>query len=246
MIFTLQDNTREEERETSRSPSIKTKASKNNHEKKPEPEPTSIPTVQPKMSDPLSLLSGLSSNPMAVSSIIQSDIPTGFMRPNFNPNFPTPPQFLPPNHPFPPGFPLQPRLPIPPPPTTLSAISQAQPGSISDTHRSSHSTNASETDSLDRSLSPSQMDTSTNADLGTTTNTPKISALSSLLEFGTLPSSNLGDIRPTVPAASPYPFPFVTPGPGAPFSPQAAAGMTSYFRPPFNAPLTTAVPSSSS
>ncbi|CAF5143844.1 unnamed protein product, partial [Rotaria socialis] len=80
---------------------------------------------------------------------------TGFMRPNFNPNFPTPPQFLPPNHPFPPGFPLQPRLPIPPL-TTLSVISQTQPGSISDTHRSSHSTNASETDSLDRSSSPSQ------------------------------------------------------------------------------------------
>ncbi|CAF4704772.1 unnamed protein product, partial [Rotaria magnacalcarata] len=80
------------------------------------------------------------------------------------------------------------------------------------THRSSHSTNASETDSLDRSSSPSQMDTSTNADLGTTTNTPKISALSSLLEFGTLPSSNLDDIRPAVPPANPYPFPFVTPG----------------------------------
>ncbi|CAM4989036.1 unnamed protein product, partial [Rotaria socialis] len=61
------------------------------------------------------------------------------------------------HHLFPPGFPLQPRLPIPPP-TTLSVISQTQPGSISDTHRSSHSTNASETDSLDRSSSPSQMD----------------------------------------------------------------------------------------
>jgi hypothetical protein len=158
------------------------------------------------------------------------------MLPNFNPAFPTP-QHIPLNHPFPPGFPLQPRLPIPPPP----GISQPQPTSLSDTSRSNHSTNVSETDSLDRPSSPSHMDTSTNAELGTPSSiTQKPSALSSLLEFGTLPPpSNLGDIRPTGAPPNPFPFPFVTPGPGVPFSPQAAAGMTTYYRPSFSVPPTT-------
>jgi hypothetical protein len=159
------------------------------------------------------------------------------MLPNFNPSFSTP-QHIPLNHPFPPGFPLQPRLPMPPPPT---GISQPQSVSISDPHRSSHPTNVSETNSFDRPLSPSHMDTSTNAESGTSaissTITPKPSALSSLLEFGTLPpSSNLGDIRPPGASTNPFPFPFVTPGPGVPFSPQAAAGMTTYFRPSFGVP----------
>jgi hypothetical protein len=168
---------------------------------------------------------------------MKSDIPSNYMLPNFNPAFPTPQQFLPPNHPFPPGYPLQPRLPIPLPP----GVSQPQPVSLSDTYRSSLSTNVSETDSLDRPSSPSKMDTSSNAESGTslrqvpipsTTNTQKPSALSSLLEFGTLPPSNIGDIGASSTPTNPYPFPFVTPGPGVPFSPQAAAGMTTYFRPP--------------
>jgi hypothetical protein len=252
-FFILKDNIQDEERETSRSPAVKTKSSKNANDKKAESEitssavpppttTTSVPT-QPKISEPLSLLSGLSANPISVSSIVKSDIPASFMPPNFNPAFPTPQQFLPANHPFPPGFPLQPRLPIPPP-----GVSQPQPVSLSDTYRSSLSTNISETDSFDRPSSPSQMDTSTNAELGTSirqvpipsnVTTQKPSALSSLLEFGTLPPSNIGEIRPTGAPANPYPFPFVTPGPGVPFSPQAAAGMTTYFRPPFGIPPTT-------
>jgi hypothetical protein len=158
------------------------------------------------------------------------------MLPNFNPSFSNP-QHIPLNHPFPPGFSLQPRLPIPPPP----GVSQPQSASISDTHRSSHSTNVSETDSLDRPSSPSHMDTSTSTESATpSTITQKPSALSSLLEFGTLPpSSNIGDVRPTGAPTIPFPFPFVTPGPGVPFSPQAAAGMTTYYRPSFGVPSTT-------
>jgi hypothetical protein len=172
---------------------------------------------------------------------MKPDAPSNFMLPNFNPSFSTP-QHIPLNHPFPPGFPLQPRLPIPPPTT---GVSQPQSVSISDTHRSSHPTNISETDSFDRPLSPSHMDTSASAESGTSagqtttssTITPKPSALSSLLEFGTLPpSSNIGDIRPPGASTNPFPFPFVTPGPGVPFSPQTAAGMTTYYRPSFGVP----------
>jgi hypothetical protein len=241
----------EDERETSRSPSIKMKSAKNTNDKKTEAEPT-MPTVQPfsatsvpmqgKMSEPLSLLSSLSANPMSVSSIMKTDLPTNYMPPNFNSAFPTPQQFLPSNHPFPPGFPLQPRLPMPPPP----GVSQPQSASISDSHRSSLSTNISDTDSLDHSSSPSQMDTSTNTESGISTRqavpstiTQKPSALSSLLEFGILPPSNLGDIRPTTAPTNPFPFPFVSPGPGVPFSPQSAAGMTTYYRPQFGVPSVT-------
>ena len=242
----MKNDIQDEERETSRSPAVKTKASK-----KAESEPTSTTTppppplttaaaipnqTQPKVSEPLSLLSGLSSNPMSVPSIMKSDIAPNYMLPNFNPNFPTP-QHVPLNHPFPPGYPLQPRLPIPPPP----GVSQPSSTLISDAHRPSHAGTGSETASLDRSLSPSRMDTSTNAESGTSSTSstvvPKSSALSSLLEFGTLPpSTNLADIRPSGIPANPYPFPFVTPGPGVPFSPQAAAGMTTYFRPSFGGP----------
>jgi hypothetical protein len=85
------------------------------------------------------------------------------------------------------------------------------------------------------------MDTSTSTESATpSTITQKPSALSSLLEFGTLPpSSNIGDVRPTGAPTIPFPFPFVTPGPGVPFSPQAAAGMTTYYRPSFGVPSTT-------
>jgi hypothetical protein len=91
------------------------------------------------------------------------------------------------------------------------------------------------------------MDTPPNVESGTlvhptvtpSTNPQKLSALSSLLEFGTLSPSNVGDIRPTGTPTNPFPFPFVTPGPGVPFSPQAAAGMTTYYRPPFGVPPVT-------
>jgi hypothetical protein len=91
------------------------------------------------------------------------------------------------------------------------------------------------------------MDTSPNVESGIlvhptvppSTNPQKLSALSSLLEFGTLSPSNLGDIRPSGTPTNPFPFPFVTPGPGVPFSPQAAAGMTTYYRPPFGVPPVT-------
>ena len=163
---------------------------------------------------------------------MKSDIAPNFMLPNF----PTT-QHIPLNHPFPSGFPLQPRLPIPPPP----GISQPPSALVPDPHRASHAVNASEITSLDRPLSPSQMDTPTNAESGTPSNlsgvASKPSALSSLLEFGTLPpSTNLADIRPMVTPTNSFPFPFVTPGPGVPFSPQAAAGMTTYYRPTFGGP----------
>ena len=194
------------------------------------------------MSEPLSLLSGLAANPMSISSIMKPDLAASFMPPNFNPAFPNPSQFLPP------GFPLPPRLPMPPPPVPSA--------SATDSNRSTHSGNASDADSLDRSSSPSQMDVSTSVEPGTparpapspkpstttatpTTTTSKPSALSSLLEFGTLPPSNLTDIRSSTGPVNPFPFPFVTPGPGVPFSPQAAAGMATFYRPPFGVPPTT-------
>lgn len=198
------------------------------------------------MSEPLSLLSGLAANPMSISSIMKSDLAASFMPPNFNPAFPTHAQFLPP------GFQLPPRLPMAPLPAPPAAPT-------TDSNRSTHSGNASDADSLDRSSSPSQMDISTNVEPGTparpvpapkpssttattttstTTTTSKPSALSSLLEFGTLPPSNLTDIRSSSGHVNPFPFPFVTPGPGVPFSPQAAAGMATFYRPPFGVPPT--------
>jgi len=215
-------------------------------EKKPEsmsvppPSTATNPSLisQAKMSEPLSLLSGLAANPMSISSIMKPELAASFMPPNFNPAFPTHPQFLPP------GFSLQPRLPMPPPPPSSSSASAP----ASDSNRSTHSANASDTDSLDRSSSPSQMDISTTAEQGTPARpvpspkpptTSKPSALSSLLEFGTLPPSNLGDIRSSGASSNPFPFPFVTPGPGVPFSPQAAAGMATFYRPPFGVPPAT-------
>jgi hypothetical protein len=241
----------DDEQENARSSAVKTKPSTNFNDKKSEPEPSSaavsLPPLatttnpslisQAKMSEPLSLLSGLAANPMSISSIMKPD-----MTPNFMPAFPTPPQFLPP------GFHLQPRLPMPPPPPSSSLLPpQSQSAPAHDPNRSSDS------DSLDRSSSPSQMDVSTNVEPGTparpvtspkgsrqaaphTTSTHKPSALSSLLEFGTLPPSTLGEIRPNAASANPFPFPFVTPGPGVPFSPQAAAGMATFYRPPFGVP----------
>ncbi len=178
------------------------------------------------MSEPLSLLSGLAANPMSISSIMKPDLTPSFMPPNFNPAFPTPAQFLPP------GYPMQPRHSIP---------AQPQSAPAPDSNRSNQSANASDSDSLDRSSSPSQMDVSTNVEPGTparqpppsTRTTQKPSALSSLLEFGTLPPPTLGEMRSTGASANPFPFPFVTPGPGVPFSPQAAAGMATFYRPPF-------------
>jgi hypothetical protein len=235
--------------ENTRSSALKSKPAANFNDKKAEPEPpvvaappplpppppatTTNPSLisQAKMSEPLSLLSGLAANPMSISSIMKPEL-----TPNFMPAFPTP-QFLPP------GYPLQPRLPMPPPPSLQSAP-------VNDANRSSHS----DSDSLDRSSSPSQMDVSTNVEPGTparpatppkgsrqappstTTSTHKPSALSSLLEFGTVPPSTLGDMRPNPAPPNPFPFPFVTPGPGVPFSPQAAAGMATFYRPPFGMP----------
>jgi len=241
----------DDEHENTRSSAVKAKTSTNADDKKtettgPPPPPPSTATnpsllSQAKMSEPLSLLSGLAANPMSISSIMKPDLTPSFMPPNFNPAFPTTPHFLPP------GYSLQPRLPMPPPPPQPSSQSASVPNS----NRSPHS----DSDSLDRSSSPSQMDVSTNVEPGTparqvaspkgsrqatpsTTTTQKPSALSSLLEFGTLPPSTLGDIRPTGASANPFPFPFVTPGPGVPFSPQAAAGMATFYRPPFGVPPT--------
>jgi hypothetical protein len=229
----------ENPKENNHSPSIKPKPSEVINEAAaaappPPPPPSSvIPSLlsQAKISEPLSLLSGLAANPMSISSIMKPDIPTSFMPPNFNPAFPNPSQFLPP------GFALQPRLPIPPPPSSSSTTTtNSHSAPIPD------SANASDSDSNDRSSSPSQMDISTNVEPGTParpiTTTQKPSALSSLLEFGTLPPSSLGDIRSSDPSANPFPFPFVTPGPGVPFSPQAAAGMATFYRPPFGMPPT--------
>lgn len=257
----------DEEQEEPHAPAAKNKPSNNVDDKKAEPEPESKPnnTPQPtlppvpqlplpppatstnpslisqaKMSEPLSLLSGLAANPMSISSLMKPDLTPSFMPPNFNPAFPTPAQFLPP------GFPLQPRLPMPPPPSTATNP-PVQTAPASDLNRTSNSADDSDSESLDRSSSPSQMDVSTNAEQGTparTTASPKTSrptthkpsALSSLLEFGTLPPSNLGELRSNNPAPSPFPFPFVTPGPGVPFSPQTAAGMATFYRPPFGTP----------
>ncbi|CAF4143596.1 unnamed protein product [Rotaria sp. Silwood2] len=265
--FAEENNMHDDEQENARSPVVKTKPSNNGDDKKPEPEPkpTAVPQPLPplppppttttnpslisqaKMSEPLSLLSGLAANPMSISSIMKPDLTPSFMPPNFNPAFPTPPQFLPP------GFPLQSRLPMPPPLPTSLTNTQIQSSSVTDSNRSSNSANTSDSDSLDRSSSPLQMDISTNVEPGTparpitppknlrptTTTTHKPSALSSLLEFGTLPPSNLGDIRSSNSSTTnPFPFPFVTPGPGVPFSPQAAAGMATFYRPPFGVPST--------
>lgn len=155
----------------------------------PPPPPPPQPT---KLAEPLSLLSGLASNPMSISSIMKPDVPMMNSKPA--------------------------TLPRPPP-------------------------EASDNESLDRSSSPSQMDVSTNADQGTSIRpTPpapltKPSALSSLLEFGTIPPSTLGDIRPNgLTAPPPFSFPFGNPAAGVPFSPQAAAGMATFYRPPFGVP----------
>lgn len=135
------------------------------------------------------------------------------MPPNFMlPNFPTT-QHVPLNHPFPPGFPLQPRLPVPPPPGILSSTD-------------AHHKNPSENEQTDPSTTPAHTETTpTNATDSSANLNQKPSALSSLLEFESQGPSN-----------NPYPFPFVTPGPGVPFSPQTAAGMTTFFRPQFNVP----------
>ena len=194
---------------------------------------TSTPTLS-NVAEPLSLLSELTSKPIPVSSIRKSDIPANFT-PNFNPAITTSQQFSPLNHPFPSSFPMQSSLQVP----ASSDISQLKPITAPDTHSSSHSTNISETDSLDRSSSRSPMNTSTNAQSAITSSqtahpsrtTPKLTALSSLLEVGSLPSSNLGDLRPANAPTNPFPFPFITSGSGVPFSPQAAAGMTTYYRP---------------
>lgn len=107
---------------------------------------------------------------MSISSIMKPD-----MTPNFMAAFPTPAQFLPP------GFPLQPRLPMPPQPAQV-------PPPTADAN---HSAEGSDSEGSDRSSSPSQMDISTNVEPGTparaATTTQKPSALSSLLEFGTVP-----------------------------------------------------------
>ncbi|CAF2180300.1 unnamed protein product [Rotaria magnacalcarata] len=268
--FSEEDNIQDDEQETARSPVVKNKTTNNVDDKKAEPEPrptsaTSQPAPPPppppatttnpslisqtKMSEPLSLLSGLAANPMSISSIMKPDLTPSFMPPNFNPAFPNHAQFLPP------GFPLQPRLPMPPPPPPAPSTQNNQSAHLPDSNRSSNSTDASDSDSLDCSSSPSQMDISTNVESGTsarpvtppktsrqatpsttTTTTQKPSALSSLLEFGTLPPSTLGDIRTNNAPTNPFPFPFVTPGPGVPFSPQAAAGMATFYRPPFGVP----------
>ena len=150
------------------------------------------PPPPTKSSEPLSLLSGLASNPMSISSIMKPDVPA-----------PPAANFLLA------GFP---RMPVPP-------------------------AEASDNESHDRSSSPTQMDVSTNAEQGTPARTTKPSALSSLLEFGTVPPSTLGDIRPNgVAPPPPFPFPFGNPGAGVPFSPQAAAGMATFYRPPFGVP----------
>ena len=235
-----QDDVKEE----THPPPVKSKSTANDKDRKAEPEATTS-----LLSEPLSLLSGLASNPMSISSIMKPDAPPSFMPPNFNPAFPTPAQFLPPNHAFPPGFAMPPRLPMPAP-----APSGHPPAPIPDANRSSHSTNGSDNDSPDPASSPSKMDISTNAEPGTParppspskvvrpphppTGTQKPSALSSLLEFGTIPPSNIGDMRPNNVPSHAFPFPFVNPGPGVPFSPQAAAGMATFYRPPFGVPPT--------
>lgn len=123
-------------------------------------------------------------------------------------------------------------MPVPPP----MNITQPQPAILANAQHPSHPTGASEADST----SANKSESSANAEPGTAT-APKIPSLSSLLEFGAVPSSNAGDVRPAGVPANPYPFPFVTPGPGVPFSPQAAAGMTTYYRPPLppSVPLST-------
>ena len=81
------------------------------------------------------------------------------------------------------------------------------------------------------------MDVSSNAEQAAPARTSKPSALSSLLEFGTVPPSTLGDIRPNgVAPPPPFPFPFGNPAAAVPFSPQAAAGMATFYRPPFGVP----------
>ncbi|CAF2995199.1 unnamed protein product [Rotaria socialis] len=273
--FSEEDNIQDDEQENARSTVVKNKPTNNVDDKKaePEPEPRPTPTTsqqappppppppppattanpslisQAKMSEPLSLLSGLAANPMSISSIMKPDLTPSFMPPNFNPAFPNHAQFLPP------GFPLQSRLPMPPPPPPAPSTQNNQPVHLPDSNRSSNSADGSDSDSLDRSPSPSQMDISTNVEPGTParpvtppktsrqakssttmTTIQKPSALSSLLEFGTLPPSTLGDVRPNNAPTNPFPFPFVTPGPGVPFSPQAAAGMATFYRPPFGVP----------
>ncbi|CAF3927589.1 unnamed protein product [Rotaria sordida] len=175
--FAEENNIQADEQENTRSPVVKTKSSNNSDDKKseseskptdappppPPPPPLPPPTTttnpslisQAKMSEPLSLLSGLAANPMSISSIMKPDLTPSFMPPNFNPAFPTPPQFLPP------GFSLQSRLSMPS--STSLSNSQIQSALVTD----SNSANASDTDSLDRSSSPSQMDISTNVEPGT-------------------------------------------------------------------------------
>ena len=191
-------------------------------------------------SESVSLLNNLSSNSMPVPSLIRNDAPSNLIPPNFNPNFPTPSNSITSNLPFSSGFSLQPRLPMPPPP----GFPQSTSLSVSESLLSSQSLSTMKT--TDQSLestpnsanedSPRQIESGATSNIASSTNnSQKPSALSSLLEFGTLPASTLPDIRPPGPA-NPYPFPFVTPGPGVPFSPQAAAGMTTIYRAPFVPP----------
>lgn len=227
-----EDEIVQEEREPSRSPSVKGKSSGQNNEKSKETEPvTTASTGSASISEqPHSLLGSLTPNPIAVPSLIKSDVQPNFISPNFNTSFPTSQTYPSGNHPFPPGYSLQPRMPIPPPP----GVSQPSTIPLIENNSTESST--------------SQHDTPKPIDTDSTITTPKQpSALASLVEMSSLSVPPTASSHPPIPVPPnhPYPFPFVTPGPGIPFSPQTAAGMTTFYRAPFpiDASLTPAKPS---
>lgn len=180
----------------------------------------------------LTSLSGLPTN--SVSSSIKTDVPNNTISTNYNTSFPSmSTASMPMNHPFPPGYSLQPRLPIPPPPN----FAQTNPIPTPETLSQPQINNRNNSDQInEQATNATTVDSSKNCESVPSTNpSQKPSALSSLLEFGSMTPTNVSEIRPAAPTNH-YPFPFVTPGPGVPFSPQTAASMNTAYRAPVVSP----------
>ncbi|CAF0857994.1 unnamed protein product [Didymodactylos carnosus] len=206
-----------------------------------------------------SLTTTFNASPMSISSIMKQPLPQQIdstVMPSYLTNHfpsPQPSMFvghpmshypnLPAQHPpYGPSFPhmMQQRPPqmLPQQPPATSVLQHQL--SSSPISQQSHSTNASETDSLDRSLSPSQMDISTNAEASSTpirqmgspkfnrqhnnnksvaptpTSNPRPSALTSLLEYGHYPAATSDNLSSQM-RQSPFPFPFQMQGAAAPY-----------------------------
>ncbi|CAF0727445.1 unnamed protein product [Didymodactylos carnosus] len=230
----------------------------------------------------------LSASPMSISSIMKQPLPqpidTSAIPPYLASHFPSPQSSMFGTHPmshyphptqhssfglqFPHAMHQRPPQMLPQqqqqqPPQPVASVLQQQLSSSPISHRS-HSTNASETDSLDRSLSPSQMDISTNAEASSTparqmgspkfnrqhnNNTsvsatppsnPRPSPLTSLLEYGHYSAATSDNLSSQM-RQNPFPFPFQMPGAGLTQSPYQNSPPMPFYRPP----MTGAIPDTS-